>query len=571
MDLIGWGPNGRLDPFCACMLLWSGVISFEDGSIAWEGDEHRIQAPCIHRDVVSLHAVSEAEVEAVIPEVLQLLHLLDHDEELRVPEDSVADAVLEAIPTIRLTGLTLFLLQSGTHPLVIESVDARTICVRYDERLARGIPRLQELLCRMLQILWGQRGSKGAFSVQFVSLSATTGRTYGIEDFEGCVDGAVRRLDSFIELDGPIVQSVGEWDSGADGNAATDEAHALPEEDVRRRLRALSLMASRVLALEALRQAAAERVEDYDNTIAQLEVSKPDPHAKEYQAPSLSTLGIPTATSVMRTLVIRSIIYFAIGVMLILAGRELMDRGEHIVEQMTLAANHIVGIVQDAIGIALVQAQQIGSHNLIELPVEPIVSALRISGIVLISLGVVFPVLRILRLRRRLKREQRLGSSHASALVAMVEKSQQHAEASYAIDLDAWASNLAAAEDNKNLANTSLACIDSALRRLSTELERRCAAEGISEGMHDPVAVCTLADYVDLGKASTIDEACSLYRKDTARSAVGALPGQATDLQPTLRSADRAAHALARSIDAETTEERRYERVVEYCKGASSS
>ena len=534
MDLIGWGPNGRLDPFCACMLLWSESVSFEREAITWDGSAHHIGDPVIHRDVVSLYGVSAEEIRAVVPDLLALLQLLDRDGELRVPCKSVADSVIEQLPCGELTGMTLFLLQSGTHALMVERDGGASVRVRYDGELSRGIPNLEDVLSRMLELLWGFMGSDDAFTVRFVQ--------------KGLAAGAPRTLHGFVHE--------------TDDASGPSESSTSPEQAS---LRRAALLATKVYTIEALRGSAQERLADYETEKAQLEVSKPDARSKEYRAPSAASLGIPTARNVVRTLAVRSVLYLAIGLLLVLVGRDLVYGGERLVQQATMAVNYVMGVIGDVTSLALGQTQQLGVHELIKLPVESLKNGSRIVGIMLITVGILFPVLKILRLRRRLKREQDFSRSHVSAIAAMAEKSRQHAEASYAIDLDAWASSLASLEEDVSFAKRSLAELDAAQTSAGEELRRLCESMGIPDGMRDLSALCTLADYVDSGKATNAQDASELYAGDLTRSEVSSLPEHATAAQPTLRSAARTTDSIVRSVRAEPSEQERYGRIVKYC------
>lgn len=565
MDLVARGPHGRLDPLCACMLLWSGSVSFEAGSITWDGSAHYAKEPRIHDDVVSLYGVSHEEVEQVMPDLLHLLATLEQDEQLRVSQDRVADAVLDSLPTRHVSGMTLFLLQSGAHPLVIDAVDKATICMRCDEGLVRGIPDLQGLLCRMAQRLWSLRGVDGPVTVTFVEGGASRGER-GIRSFEGRVADANRRLDARVVLPQLVEQQTEEESSLANEPLSEESgthATGTPEQQL---LRSMSYLESQSYAVELLRAQAEERLADAEHTHEHLEASKPDKSLHEAKTPSPSALGLASSQNTLRTLVIRSVFYLLIGLAIMWAGRELINGGDRLTQQVTAVVENAMGIIFDGLSLVSGQSQNIGVANIIELPTESWANGLRVAGMVLMTLGVLVPLWKIFRLKRRLDRERALSQSHASSIAAILEKNQQLNEVAYAKDLDSWASSLKANEDDVRWAKTSIETLCKIQARLDRTLQSGYERGGVPSGVRDMVAICTLADYVNLGKASSVDEACALYEEDLRQMRVSAHPEQATTSQPTVRSAIRSATALARGVRAEPSEERRYQRIADFCE-----
>lgn len=563
MDLTARGPNGRLDSMAACMLLWSGSVRFEQAHVAWDGTRHSFQSPTIADDVISLYGMAREEVTAVLPDLLDLLDALECDEQLRVSAEAVADAVREVLPEGDLSGATLFLLQSGGHPLVVESKDQLTVRVRYDDRLVRGIPHLQRLLCRMLAQLRVFRGSGGPFTVLFVKNDAR--RTCGIRDFEGDVHDADAQLDARVEVSElPVPDTTG-------------AAARSPELDF---LRIVGSLEGSVYTTDALRGATTERIRELEEEYAKLENAKPDPGVAHDKGPRPASLGLPTGGKAARSLALRSALYLIVGIVLMLLGRLCIVDGQAVSLRLMGVAN---GAMDTAMGFAHIVLGQAGVAvdagttavpTLFGLSADALVGPLRVVGFVLVTLGIVFPVRKIVRHKRRLDHELAHTQSHLSFIEALTEKRRLANEMTYAQTLDKWALNLKHTLEDTEQEKASLAQLDATREELSRALEGCYAGSTlVPQGMRNLVAVCTLADYLDTGRASELegaDGAIAQYQSDLAALRIDLAPEQATALQPTLRTTVRSTAALLRRMETAAAEEQRQQIVREHCQKAAS-
>lgn len=500
MDLIARGPNGRLDPLAACMLLWSGAVSFDDKSVTWDGERHQLAEPTINHSVVSLYRLTCDDVAQVVPDLLELLDELERDEELRVPAEQLSKDARAALLTGQLLGSTLFLLQSGTHPLIVEVVSKDTLQVRYDERLARGIPRLQDLLCRMLCHLRAFRGDQGSFCVLFKN-NEEPGRLHGMDRLEECVDGGVLVLDERVEVGEEELACMPDRTASArDKSEPTD---------------ASSLLASSLYTTQVLKSATERRIKSLKETRERIEGDKPQPRTSSIHDPAAS--GLTSEGKAARSLLVRSLLYLAVGGVLFWAGRMCLMEGDFLLRLLTDAVNQIVGLATDWISLTFGQVGSVGSHEAIELPADTILGALRIAGFALMGLGIVIPVMKILRHKRRLDRERAYTQSHMSFMNELTAQQRLSNEAAYAQELESWSASLNSTSHELELANNALLLLNEAERAAKNALE------------------------------------------DTTLAAPQAV-SQATK---------RSAELLVKGIDAEQSEEERNEHIARYCEEAA--
>ena len=227
MDLIERSANGRLDSLAACKLLWSGALCVERDNTVGDAGIHSLPSPTIDDGVISLYGLSHEDVEASLADFRSLLEVLDGDEELRVAEERIHEAVRPALLAGGLTGASLFLLQGGSHPLIVEAKGPNALRVRLDERLERGIPDLQGLMCRMLCHLRLWDGNEEAFDVEFAK-GVSNGSRNALLDFRGQVAGAERCQSTHIAKDEVrrVEQAQGAY--GANAPHADDAEDKLP-------------------------------------------------------------------------------------------------------------------------------------------------------------------------------------------------------------------------------------------------------------------------------------------------------------------------------------------------------
>ena len=583
MDLLARSPSGRLDPLAACRLLWSGMVGVADGDVEWNGETHRVRSLAVDSSVASLYALAPADVEAVVPDIVWVLDALAADEALRVEQGLLAGAVRDALACGQLTGASLFLLQAGPHPLIVERGSHADFQVRYDERLARGVPDLQGLLCRMLAHLHAMRGGSAPFAAAFVANPASV-PSHGIAAFEGTVEGARPHLQARVEVEelpaclpDTLALAGGhgfaETSAPADGDApAAGGGPADVDADDLRFLRATSLLERHAYATEALARATRERVTELGQLRAEVEKARPDPDDERHKDPPASKSHLLGGERAARKLVVRSAVYVALGIVTFVLGSRLVAN-EELAGQIVAQSEGAMRTALDGLGIFTGQFAQVGGSAARGLPMELVEQALRVIGVTLMGLAILVPVRRIIRLRRRLDREVAYTRSHVDFLTALSDKRRYLMEASYSEALDAWATGLKEVMGDAELAEASL----SALKETAGLLEGAlgdCYAQGlVPESLREVAAVCTMRDYLEAGRAGRIAGelgAAALWRQELSHSQVSAAPERATEAQPTLRALARRTGALVADVSSGDAQRRR-ERVEEHCHKAQAA
>lgn len=428
MDLTARGLNGRLDSFAACKLLWSGAVTFaEDG------------APQVDGGVVSLHGVTRDEVEGVLPDLLDLMRILDQDQGLRFSVDLPSEQVRAMLPHggddhRDLTGSCLFRLQAGRHPLVVELAEnggpdeKGAVRVRYESNLAAGVPGLQDLVCRMVWYLRAFRGDEGPFVVLFVR-----NRT----------NGEAGKLPSRVEVPADYV------------DCASDAANLFQEDAESQHRRIVRVLQTNACATRTLRADAERRLEGYRQRQEKLKEAQPDPNAEPYCVPK-SSMGLPSGTKAAKSLVMRSAIYICVGVVVFAAGQRCVVGSERIARDFLTFVNDYASSLLDFVGSVLGMPGLAVSASGAVLPPDGMINALRVVGMILMGLGILWPVRRILKHKRRLDRELSHSKSHVAYMEALVEKRRLAAETSYAQALDSWARNLNETVEGEKLARESV-------------------------------------------------------------------------------------------------------------------
>lgn len=472
MDLIAKGPNGRLDAMAACMLLWSGAITFGQDGITWDGTSHQLGKPTIDKIVVSLYRLRPEDIEAALPDLFDLLGTLERDEALRLPSEHLSDGLREVLPTGMLTGMTLFLLQANTHPLIVELVDRRTLRVRYDRELARSIPELQGLLCRLLCHLRCFRGDEGSFDVLFVQNDVTHGAR-SIIVCDECVVGAIQDLDERVEVSAQAMAEVAPLYEHATSQSdespelATSDSAELKDATTHSRMR--SLLEESYYTTGVLHSATKQRIEQLDDTHEKLQ--KAQPSATTSPRKNRTAPGLTTNAKAARSLAVRSAFYIAIGVVCMLLGRKCLTESDQILRIITDLWQHALNLASDFVSLTLGQAQAVGNHVSVALPLESLAGILRVVGFALMGAGILFPLLKILKYKRRIDRELSLTRSHQEFFAELYQKQQVMAETTQAEALATWASNMASIEEELALARDSLQMLEEADRRTQEALE----------------------------------------------------------------------------------------------------
>lgn len=491
MDLVARGPNGRLDSLAACMLLWSGAVTLSGSNAP---DTANGPTASIDTSVVSLHQLSYEEVAEVLPDLYDLIDVLESDEKLCTPANGLCHRVRETLLSEKLTGASLFLLQSGAHPLIVELAGRDRVRIRYDAWLAEDIPNLQELLCRLVCHLWFFRGSTRPVTIEF-SMNAAK---------DGTRDTPI--LDSQVEIRQDEVLAVKPLHElsptvPADDNVASTESEVL-------------LLQTSLYATQELLSATNKRLEALEQKHSEVEAAKPNPNINTYHGRSLA--GPTAQAKAARSIVIRSALYIGIGLALMWLGRICMTEQDRILELIESFWRELVTRVQDFMNLTLGLTQAIGVHDVIELPHDAIRSFLSVAGLVLMGLGIVFPVLKILKRTRIIRRELRHTQAHRSVIDELSAQQLRSAEAIYAQTLESWTSSMMATEHDIEFAKDSLNMLQAAERSAREACDRRGLAE---------------------------------------------LPADVAPTSPARRSVA----LLVRSIDSLPSEDERHERIAEHC------
>lgn len=581
MDLVQKNVGGKLDAMAACKLLWAGALSFDRDDVEWDGHATTVRNATINNDVVSLYSVSREEMEAIMPDLLRLLAALGSDSNLSVDSTRVSPAVLDVLPSGHLTGTTLFLLQAATHPLIVEPAEKDCIRIRYDKKLARGIPHLQSLLCRMACHLRAYNGEHGPFTVLFVTDDGR-GSSSGIEDFEGCVDGAVELLDQrvtiadnreierFYRQPVPPDETIDKGDPSYEPQSFGNTPATQEENSDASIVRVASTLESSAYTLRMLADASKRRLEDYKETLER--VQQAQPNAKVYKTSPSTPKDLPTTARASRSLVLRSAFSIAIGIAFMVLGRMCITQNRDVSAVIMQVLDGAFVRANDFVGLVFGQFGQVGTQTSLSLPADSLAGPVRVVGYALMAIGIVFPVRKILKHNRRLKRELASQRSHVDYMTALVAKKHMNDEIEYTKDLEAWSARLLSLETSIDYANRSLTRLDLAGNTTDEALASHYAsAERLPKSMQSLCATCTLFDYINSGRCSKLDGAdgaIEQYKKDLHAARIDVNPGDATSLQPTLCTVARSCDALVAKIEAQSSEEERHQLIAEQCEKA---
>ena len=578
MDLIEKNVNGTLDALAACKLLWAGALSFNCDDAKPDDHATTVFTPAINDGVLSLYSISHEEVAAIVPDLLQLLSSLEADEELRVEPTLLAPAVLEALSMSRLTGATLFLLQSGAHPLIVESAGRDCVRVRYDKKLARGIPRLQHLLCRMVCHLRSYNGEQGPLTILFAA-GDNRGNSVVIKDFEGCVNGATELLEQRVQI--ADCTKVNRFylrpfapNTAGNNTSPIDMSSPLNNEDVAQEadldaaiVRTASTLESSAYTMRALADATDRRIKDLEATLERVEQAQPN--AKAYKSSTSMPKDLPTNATASRSLVLRSLLYIAIGITLLALGSKCITQNVDVSAWIMRLVDGAFERAHDFIGLVFGQFGQVGTRVTLGFPADSLAGPVRVAGYVLMAAGILFPVRKILKHNRRLKRELALHKSHVDYMSTLVAKKHMNDEIAYAQSLETWSAKLKSLETSIDYAKRSYSKIDQTSDKLTDTLATYYASTRLlPKSAQNLPATCTLFDYINTGRCSRLDGpngALAKYKEDLLTARIDVDPSQATTLQPTLRTAARTCASILQSVEAQFSEKERYHLIVEHC------
>lgn len=575
MDLIERSADGRLDSLAACKLLWSGSIHVERSDAAWDGTTHALPTPIIDDSVISLYRLTRADVEAILPDILFLLEVLEQDEELRVAEEHVHEAVRPALLDGDLTGASLFLLQEGSHPLIVEAEGPNVLRVHLDERLERGIPNLQGLVCRMLCYLRLLRGDREAFDVVFVE-NGSRGSRNALLDFRGRVEGAQRCQNARVtEEEIRAVEQAFEPSDAVSLNARKGIEQRPAQSREARILMAAYLLESNVYVTEGLEAQTRQRLQALEQKHEKLMASQPKQDAKRRKNP---TSGLLNNKAAIRSLGIRSAIYLAFGIALLMAGRTCITQSVELSRQLMSKVREAFALAGDFASLIFGQLQGMGANAqlnsvdpgaILGIPSDAAAGAVRTFGYVLMLLGILIPIRKIHKRKRFLDRELAYTRSHVTYFENLAQKSALIAEAAYSQSLETWSHKLKEVIEESELAKDASKRLGRA-RSSSKDLLSECyeSAEFLPPQMRNLAATCTLYDYLSRHRCNEIegpDGAMELFERELAASRAAYDPKLASATQPSLRAAERERQQHVQSIERASSAISRHQIVIDHC------
>ena len=187
-------------------LLSEDYVFFNEGDVVWDGRRHEIRGVQLNGakiddflDYLQRGSDFDSPQEAATY-LLSFLREAEKDEELVVPRDKVAPALLVPFWDGDLTAIPLALYATCAGALSVEGgVDRYEVC--YDSRLARGIPRFFDLVARLI---WDLRACTKSLAGKPFSISFMGTLNFDASQVLGEVDEPVEGAQeacSFMDVD----------------------------------------------------------------------------------------------------------------------------------------------------------------------------------------------------------------------------------------------------------------------------------------------------------------------------------------------------------------------------------
>lgn len=149
---------------------------------------------------------------------------------------------------------------------------------------------------------------------------------------------------------------------------------------------------------------------------------------------------------------------------------------------------------------------QVGKHVTLGFPADSLAGPTRVAGYALMAVGIIFPVRKILKHNRRLKRELALHKSHVDYMSTLVAKKRMNDEIAYAQSLETWSAKLKSLETSIDYAKRSHSKIDQTDDKLTNTLASYYASTRLlPNNAQNLPAACTLFDYINTGRCSRLD------------------------------------------------------------------
>lgn len=178
-------------------LLCQDRIFFNPGEITWDGTHHgftgmQFGSRYLQETVAFAQKMGYGNASEFGGAILETLGKVEQDEALRVPRERISPALREAIGEGDLTGITLANLAAVYCALLVKQPSEGEFQVFMDGNLERGIPRLYDLV---LRLLWDLNATVVGDGENTFKVTFARARNLDFEEY--------------LELDGPVERVAG--------------------------------------------------------------------------------------------------------------------------------------------------------------------------------------------------------------------------------------------------------------------------------------------------------------------------------------------------------------------------
>ena len=188
------GQNGKIDAFAVAWLFAEDHVFFNEEEITWDGRHHGIAGAQINAENIEEIPEFMGNANVYFGSMVEMLNYIESDESLRVPRESIHEALHDAIRVGDLTGLTLFNLMACARSFKFvtsqdghvrqdmiemaglenlfsaDNAEDNTYVVMADNRLTRGIPGFYSLIKNMVARMRLFNGKTLSFVVLFANV-----------------------------------------------------------------------------------------------------------------------------------------------------------------------------------------------------------------------------------------------------------------------------------------------------------------------------------------------------------------------------------------------------------------
>ncbi len=175
-------------------MLSENYIFFNEGEIAWNGEEHyfrgiQVNAPKIAELDESVRGMGYDDISDYVAYFQRFLLEIEYDREICVPRARIASGIRKVLPEGPLTGITLANLAACNGALrIVMMGDANVYGVLYDVRLSLGIPCFFNLVARMI---WDLRRCSRTLRGKPFCVAFAGSRNFDADQYFGDVSSAV--------------------------------------------------------------------------------------------------------------------------------------------------------------------------------------------------------------------------------------------------------------------------------------------------------------------------------------------------------------------------------------------